>query len=288
MDEIDPTQSTSPELNRRTFVGLSAAAAAAAGSIARAIAAGEVMGKPHAPIVAEDDPSIAVERVQLSRPGGAIGAYAAYPKKAGPLTSGLVVVMHIWGVDTSIRDVVRRYAKEGYVAVAPDLYSRFGAPTGDGVSDIAVFRPFASRLQESQVAGDLNAAAQWIEAAHPHAKVGVTGFCMGGKLCLQQAILNPAVFSANAPFYGDPRGIDPAKVHVPVCGSYGARDTSIPAESVLAFKSALKVPNDIKIYPEAGHAFFDDQRASFVPSAAADAWHRTLAFFAKYLRGEVE
>ncbi len=284
MDEIDPTQSTSPNLNRKAFVGLSAAAGAAAGAIAHAIAGGEAMGKPHPPIAAEDDPSITVERVQLVRPDGNIGAYAAYPKKARAHGGGLVVVMHIWGVDTSIRDVVRRYAKEGYVAIAPDLYSRFGAPSGDGVSDIALFRPFAAKLQPAQVADDIRAAALWIGTKHSHPKIGVTGFCMGGKITLQQAIANGDVFLTNAPFYGDPREIDPAKVHMPVCGSYGQRDTSIPAESVLAFENALRVPHDIKIYPTAGHAFFDDQRSSFVASAAADAWHRTIAYFTKYLR----
>jgi carboxymethylenebutenolidase len=192
--------------------------------------------------------------------------------------------MHIWGVDTSIRDVVRRYAKAGYIAIAPNLYARSNAPRGDGISDIAVFRPFAKDLQNDRADGDIRAAALWIRMAHPSAKVGVTGFCMGGKIALRQAIDNDDVFALNAPFYGDPRGIDPAKVRMPVCGSYGERDTSIPAASVRAFKAALRVPNDIAIYPTAGHAFFDDQRSSFVPAAAADAWRRTLAFAAKYLK----
>ncbi|MGZ3496968.1 MAG: dienelactone hydrolase family protein [Vulcanimicrobiaceae bacterium] len=284
MTEIDPTQATSAALNRRAFVGLSAGATAGAGSIARALAQSTGLGKPHPPLVAEDDPAIVVTRVQLRRPDGAIAAYAASPKTAQPDTPGLVVVMHIWGVDTSIRDAVRRYAKEGYVAIAPDLYSRFGAPSGDGVSDVSVFRPFAKQLQQAQVDADLRAGALWVKAAHAKANIGVTGFCMGGALSLRQAIDNDDVFSANGPFYGNPAGIDPARIRMPVVGSYGERDTSIPPQSVREFRDGLRVPHDIEIYPSAGHAFMDDQRASYVPDAAADAWRRTVTFFAKYLR----
>ncbi|MGH8163271.1 MAG: dienelactone hydrolase family protein [Rhodanobacteraceae bacterium] len=284
MSEIDPIDATSSELSRRAFVGLSAGVAAGAGTIARTLAAGSQLGHTHPPLVPDDDPGIAVESVQLKLPDASIAAYAAWPKIVRADTPGAVVVMHIWGVDTSIRDVVRRYANEGYVVIAPDLYSRFQAPSGDGVSDIAVFRPFANRLQSEQVDGDIRAAALWIARSHPQARVAITGFCMGGAIALRQALSNGDVFAVDAPFYGNPAGIDPARVRMPVCGSYGQRDSSIPAASVLAFRDALRTPNDIVIYPDAGHAFFDDQRASFVPDAAADAWRRTLAFFAKYLR----
>ncbi|HEY8296470.1 MAG TPA: dienelactone hydrolase family protein [Candidatus Baltobacteraceae bacterium] len=283
--EIDPTASTSARLNREAFVGISAGAAAGIGTVARGLGQGAGLGKTHPPLVAPDDSAIVAAHVELRRPDGAIAAYAASPKNAGPDTPGIVVVMHIWGVDTSIRDVVRRYAKEGYVAIAPDLYSRFHAPSGDGVSDIATFRPFAKQLLDAQADADIRAAANWITAAHPGARVGVTGFCMGGAIALRQAITNGDVFVADAPFYGNPAGIDAGQIRIPICGSYGARDTSIPAESVRAFRDALRVPNDIVIYSTAGHAFFDDQRGAFDPAAAADAWRRTLAFFAKFLRG---
>jgi carboxymethylenebutenolidase len=100
---------------------------------------------------------------------------------------------------------------------------------------------------------------------------------------LEQAIDNGDFFVAAAPFYGAVKGIDPTKVQMPICGSYGQRDTSIPADEVVAWAKALHVPNDVHEYPEAGHAFFDDQRGAYVPGAAADAWQRALAFFAKYL-----
>ena len=107
---------------------------------------------------------------------------------------------------------------------------------------------------------------------------------MGGRIALLASIDNAGTFNAVCPFYGPLADVDPAKEQTPVCGSYGARDTGIPADSVRAFAAALHVPNDIKIYDNAGHAFMDDQRASYVASAAADAWTRTLAFLDKISR----
>ncbi len=191
--------------------------------------------------------------------------------------------MHIWGVDTSIRDVVRRFAKAGFAAIAPDLYTRYGAPSGDGATDFSEFRPYSHLLDRPTYNGDIRSAALWLKAKFPEAKLGITGFCMGGHIVLVEAIDNGDLFAAACPFYGSLDEIDPANVHIPICGNYGARDTSIPAGGVRSFRAALHVPNDIVIYDQAGHAFFDDQRASYVASAAEDAWSRTLAFFAKYL-----
>jgi len=281
---IDPTQATSVEMNRRVFVGLSTAATAVAGSATRAFAQSQpVLGQTHAPLVPEDDPSITVEHVELRRPDGVVPAYAAAPVAVKPTTPSIVVIMHIWGVDTSIRDVVRRFAKAGFIAIAPDLYSRFGAPSGDGVSDIDVFRPYAKKLDRKQYDGDIRAAALWLTTKYPQTKVGIMGFCMGGHIVLIQAMDNGDVFAAACPFYGSLNDVSADKIHVPICGSYGARDTSIPADDVRAFRTELRVPSDIRVYTTAGHAFFDDQRAAYVPAAAADAWTRTLAFFTEYL-----
>ena len=280
-DETDPTRSTNPAFDRRTFVGISAAAATGIAAGGRARATG--FGATHPPIVAENDPGIVTQHLTLRRPDIALPAYAAWPKRATETTPAIVVTMHIWGVDTSIRDVVRRYARLGYIAIAPDLYARSNEPSGDGVGDIDVFRPFAKALVPKQVEGDLRAAALWCQAARPQPKIGITGFCMGGTLVLDQTIANADIFAAAAPFYGAVAKIDPAKVRVPICGSWGGRDTSIPSDGVLAFGRALAVPHDIKIYPEAGHGFFDDQRGAYVASAAEDAWVRTVGFFRKHV-----
>ena len=296
--EIDPVHSTGSELSRTAFVGLSAAALGAV-TTARALAQAE-LGKPHPSLVADSDPAITIATVTLTRPDGNITAYTATPRDATASTPGIVVVLHIWGVDTSIRDVVRRFAKEGYVAIAPDLFGRFGAPSGDNATDYKPFQTIAQKLDTKQVDGDIRAAAEWIRASHPNAKIGVTGFCMGGRIALRQTVDNGDIFTAAAIWYGAVRNVTGGpsgnegpiesalaytdQIRIPIEGNYGERDTGILAADVRAFQQRLRVPNDIKIYPEAGHGFFDDQRSSYVPSAAADAWSRTLAFFAKYLK----
>ena len=256
-------------INRRDFVNMAAGAAGAA-----------AMG-----IVPEDDPAIAVERVELRRPDVAMPMYCARPRGAKAATPGVTVVMHAWGVDESIREFVRRLAKAGFSAVAPDLYARLHAPSGDGQDDFSVFSPYVRQLMASpeQVDGDVRAAGLWLKQAHPRAKIAVSGFCMGGIIALRQALTNADVFSADAVWYGNVKEIDASKIGMPIVGSYGARDASIPPDSVEAFRKALRVPNDIVVYPDAGHAFFDNHRKSYVADAAADSWKRASAFLTKYL-----
>jgi carboxymethylenebutenolidase len=266
-----------PMIKRSRFVEITAGAVVGAAAMTGANA-------QSLPAVSEDDPAISVSHVELRRPDTVMPAYAAQPRNARATTPGVVVVMHVWGVDRNIREVVRRFAKAGFAAIAPDLYSRFGAPSGDGETDFTKFRPFAERLQSAQVDGDLRAAALWLKTAHPQGKVGVTGFCMGGAIALRQALDNDDVFAADAVWYGKVAGTDAARIRMPIVGNYGERDTGIPADTVRAFRKVLRAPNDIVIYPTAGHAFFDETRASYVPVAAEDAWRRTIAFFTKYLK----
>ncbi len=303
MGEIDPTRSTSLELGRRPFLALSAGVLTTTAGIASALAADDQLGKPHPPLVSEDDPNISVERPQLPRPQGALDAYAAYPRNNNERTPGIVVVQHIWGVDAQIRDTVRRLAKAGFVTVAPDLYAHLGAPNGDGATDYAPFSAAAAKLVDATVDGDIQAGATWIRSRvgkgplQRPPKIGVMGFCMGGSIALRAAIDDAQAFDAAVIFYGKVRwggGSDEGPITtmalawtdeltVPVMGQYGARDTSIKADDVRAMQARLTVPNDIKMYDEAGHAFFDDTRARYVASAAQDAWKRTLTWFNKYL-----
>lgn len=236
------------------------------------------------PPVAEDDAAIEVSRVELRRPDIVLPAYAAKPRNARPNTPGIVVVMHVWGVDEPIRDVVRRFAKAGFAAIAPDLYARFKAPGGDGEVDAAKFRPYAEKLQNAQVDSDLRAAALWLKTAHPQGKVAVAGFCLGGAIALRQAIDNDDVFAADVVWYGKVSGIDASRIRMPIVGHYGEKDMSIPPDTVRAFRKILRAPNDIAIYPTSGHAFFDHTRASHVPVAAEDSWRRTIAFLTKHLK----
>jgi carboxymethylenebutenolidase len=280
LPEIDPTQATSERLGRRAFVGISAAATAMA-STGR-VYAESMLGRPHPPLVAQDDPAISTAHVELQS-GISLTAYAAWPVHSSAGTPSVVVVMHVWGIDTSIRDVVRRYAKAGFAAIAPDLYARSHAPSGDGSSDVSIFRPYANRLVRQEYVGDLRAAADWCSAKFPAGKTAINGFCMGGRMALLTVSDTGDRFASAAPFYGPLDGVDPHKIGAPVCGSYGARDASIPADRVRAFFAALSEPNELRIYDDAGHAFFDDQRRAYVASASADAWTRTLAWFAKYV-----
>jgi len=301
-ETIDPTRATSASLKRRVFVGLAAASTAAAATSAAAPAQDAAFGKPHPPMVAEDDPALAIARPDIEYAGRTLGSYYAAPKDANPARPAVVVVQAIWGVDAQLRDTVRRLAKAGYAALAPDLYSGLGAPSGDGSSDIAPFREAAAKLADAVVDADLAAAAAYLRAGPgaAHRKVGVTGFCMGGAIVLRQTVDNAHVFDAASVFYGKVRygttgdngPITPIAlayaddVAVPLAGSWGARDTSIRADDVRALDARLsggKRPHDFHVYDEAGHAFFDDTRASYVATAASDAWTRTLAWFERYL-----
>jgi len=297
LDRTDPLHATAAEFSRRGFVRLGSGAAFAIANGAAATARTEGFGKPHPPIVAEDDPAIVVTRPRLQPAAGSpIGAYAATPHTLTRRTPGVVVVQAIWGVDAQLRDVVRRYAKSGYVAIAPALFDRLNPPSGDGSTDYALFAPLAAQMNaQGFVPSDIVAAHDWLGTRGTAGSIGVTGFCMGGGLALQ-SIIGSNAFAAASIFYANVRpGTNPSdpttpstfdftsRITTPLLGSFGARDTSIKAEDVQAMFTRLRPPHAVKIYDEAGHAFFDDTRQSYVPSAAADSWTRTLAWFGRYL-----
>ena len=283
-------------LNRGAFVAVTAGATATLGTCASALAAGEGFGRPHPPIVAENDRAIVAMMVKLDRPDVKLDAYIAHPKTITATTPGVVMVQHIWGVDAQIRDTVRRYAKEGYICIAPFLFQRTNPPSGDGLRDYTVFRASASALTDEQAHGDLKAGFDAIRRLAPKAKIGVTGYCMGGGIALKQVVGN-SDYGAAAIFYGDVRPgaadrkapsadatFDYAKkITTPLAGSWAGLDTGILPVDVLALERRLTVPHDIKVYARANHAFFDDTRKAYKADAAADAWTRTLAWFKKYL-----
>jgi carboxymethylenebutenolidase len=296
-EPTNPAAAAKPEVSRRGFVALGAGAALTIGNAAPAAAQTDGFGKPHPPIVAADDPAIAVSRPRLiPNAGSPIGAYAAAPRSLTGATPGVVVIQHIWGVDATIRDTVRRYAKSGYVAIAPLLYDRLNPPNGDGSTDFAAFAPMAAAMNaQGFVTTDALAAHDWVRTQARDASIGITGFCMGGGIVLQQ-IIDSKAYAAASMFYGSVRpgtkSGDPttastfdftSRITTPLMGSFGGRDTSIKPDDVRAMFARLTAPHDVKIYGEAGHAFFDDTRASYVPSAAADAWTRTLGWFHTYL-----
>ncbi len=292
MNLLETTLPAAPGFNRRMFVGMTAGVAAAVPSAISIALAQSDLGKPHDAIVSESDPAIVVSRPMLVRPDTTIDAYAAMPKKITATTPCVVVTQHIWGVDAQIRDTVRRYAKEGYIAIAPNLFARTKTAAGDGTTDISTFRPASGALTDEQVAGDLLAGRAWALTQAPKAKVGITGFCMGGSYTLKE-VIGRTEFAAASMFYGAVRvGLKPdepstfpytSKITTPLMGSFGALDGGIKPDDVKAMFALLTSPHDVKVYDDAPHAFFDDTRASYRAAAAADAWTRTMAWFKTYL-----
>jgi carboxymethylenebutenolidase len=184
-----------------------------------------------------------------------------------------------------LRDGARRLAKDGFAVVLPDLYARFDAPDGDVETDIQAFFPFAKRLDASTVEPDVRAAAHWLKERFPNSKTAVAGFCMGGVIALHRAAGHADLFAAAAVWYGHPdvANVNPHDIDIPLVASYGADDAHIPVERVEAFFKQLRVPNDLKIYPNAGHAFCDRSRTSYEPLAAEDSYHRTVDFLTDVL-----
>ncbi|HEY1394341.1 MAG TPA: dienelactone hydrolase family protein, partial [Methylibium sp.] len=211
----------------------------------------------------------------------------------------VIVISEIFGVHEHIADVARRFAKLGYLAIAPELFVR----QGDAKSYADMSRLVAevvSKVPDAQVMGDLDAAVAWAKAhGGDIGRLGVTGFCWGGRIAWLFAERRPAVKAAVA-WYGrllgptndnSPRHpIDlVASLKAPVLGLYGGQDQSISLESVEKMKAALAqagkagnaaaAKSEFVVYPEAGHAFNADYRPSYNKAAAEDGWKRCLAWF---------
>lgn len=283
-------------IDRSTFVGGSAAVLAAVQAIPADAQAVE-FGKPHPPIVAETDPAISAMMMKLVRADATIGAYVAMPKVITATTPGIVMSAHIWGVDAQYRDMARRWAKLGYIVIAPGIFDRSKPPNGDGVSDNTIFNDAVAALYAGNtVTGDLLAGRDWIREKAPKSKVGLYGNCMGGGLALQAAAGNNN-YAAVCELYGYVRAdrkaslpVPPealawaAKMTTPALGFYGGADKSISTDDVKAAFDMMKGPHDVIVYPDAPHAFLDDTRNRYQPGPAADAWSKMIAWYEKYLK----
>ena len=230
-------------------------------------------------------------------PAGDIGlpAYAAAPRGGGPFPV-VLVVQEIFGVHEHIRDVCRRFAKQGYLAVAPELYVRQGDVSQ--LSDIQeIIRTVVAKVPDAQVMADLDATVAWAadSGRGDVERLGITGFCWGGRIVWMYAAHNPRL-KAGAAWYGRLVGeasdltpshpIDVAdRLHAPVLGLYGAADSGIPTETVERMRAALRAaesPSEIVLYPDTPHGFHADYRASFRKQEAEDGWQRLLAWFAQH------
>jgi carboxymethylenebutenolidase len=219
-------------------------------------------------------------------PGGSAGrktsGFLARPKENR--TYPAVIVIHeIWGLVDHIKDVAARLAREGYVALAVDLFE------GKAVSKLEDGRKFREQFTEEKILKDLDGGFNLLKDlpyVNPK-RIGSIGFCMGGGLSLLLACHNRELEAA-AVFYGrNPSPIDRVKdIQCPILGNYAGADMAITESDIDLLKQTLTKYGktfDIKIYPDAPHAFFNDTRESYRPEAAKDAWERTLQFFNKYL-----
>lgn len=222
-------------------------------------------------------------------------AFYAKPKNVPEPLPVVLVVQEIFGVHEHIRDVCRRLAVEGYLAVAPELYFREGDP--NDYDDIpTLFKELVSKVPDTQVLSDLDHAANWAARnGGDIRRMGITGFCWGGRIAWLYAAHNPQLRAAAA-WYGRLVGDKTMKqqkhpidiavdLTAPVLGLYGGQDEGIPLESVEQMRQALHAANakaEIVVYPDAGHAFNADYRPSYHEESARDGWARMLAWFTQY------
>lgn len=208
-------------------------------------------------------------------------AYYARPEGAGPFP-GVVVIHEIVGLTDNIRDITRRFAREGYAALAVDLIAGHNRR-------LCMARLIGGMLFSSldnRGLNELKAALAYLgeQPEVDSERLGAIGFCMGGGYAIAWACTDPRL-KAIAPFYGsNPRPLEAVARACPVVGSYPEKDFSAAAAQKLeAALEQHQIPHDIKIYPGAHHSFFNEQGRAYDAAASADAWQRVLAFFGEYL-----
>jgi len=244
--------------------------------------------------ITTDTKGLEAGEVKIPVSDGEIPGYRALPENGGPFPV-VLVVQEIFGVHEHIKDICRRLAKLGYLAVAPELYARQG-----DVSKITnfqeIFAKVVSKVPDKQVMSDLDAAVAWAKGTGKGdvAKLGITGYCWGGRIVWLYAAHN-ADLKAGVAWYGrlvgEPDELHPkhpidvvGSIHAPILGLYGETDQGIPVASVEKMRTALKEAGktaEIVLYPETPHAFFADYRPSYRKDKAEDGWNRMLDWFKK-------
>ena len=249
--------------------------------------------------VTTDSAGLIAHTVSFPAPDGfELPAYVARPEGEGPFPV-VIVVSEIFGVHEYIRDICRRLAKAGYAAVAPAFFVRKADPAP--LSDMSAIMAIVAAAGYDQVMSDVGAALEWIglQSWARADKVGITGYCWGGKVVWQACARFPAI-DAGVAWYGRlapaanatdeqkaagrPWPVDLAgELKAPVLGLYGGQDGGIPVASVEVMRSALTkagaTGSEIIVYPDAPHGFHADYRASYREADAKDGWRRLLGFF---------
>ena len=277
------------ELTRRGFL----VTALASGF---AVAAGPVQAQT---AIKTSDEGLTAGEVKIPVKDGEIPAYRAAPAGQRDLPV-ILVIQEIFGVHEHIKDVCRRFAKQGYLAIAPELFARQGDPA-QYQETTTLMRELVSKVPDAQVMQDLDAVVAW---AGTHggdvARLGITGFCWGGRITWLYAAHNARV-KAGVAWYGRLQGdatelqprhpIDVVdRLSAPVLGLYGGKDTGIPLDSVEAMKAALAKGSDsakasrFVVYEDAPHAFHADYRPSYRKDAAEAGWKEALDWFGDKLK----
>jgi len=247
--------------------------------------------------ITTDTNGLTAGEVKIQTMTGPVPAYRAHPDKGGrfPL---VLVVQEIFGVHEHIKDVCRRLGKLGYFAIAVDLYHRQGDVT-KFTDNQEIFAKVVNHVPDSQVMSDLDASVVFAESTGKvdTSKLGITGFCWGGRITWTYCLHNPKT-KAGVAWYG--RLVAPSKsalqpaypvdfaanLKVPVLGLYGAEDAGIPVAHVEQMREALKAAgnttSEIKLYDGAPHAFYADYRPSYRKEAADDGWKRMQDWFKKH------
>jgi len=201
----------------------------------------------------------------------------------------VLVIQEAFGLNNHIREVTQRIAAEGYVALAPDLYWRGGKGRSVAYEDLGQAISIMQTLKDPEIVTDVGSAIAWLEkqSSVRADRIGITGFCMGGRVSYLVACELPDKIRAAAPFYGGGIPIDKtAKLKAPVLAFFGEKDGFIPLEFVEQLRNEAtkqKKQVEIVVYPGADHGFFCNERGSYNPAAAADAWERLSKFFATHL-----
>ncbi|MBI4641435.1 MAG: dienelactone hydrolase family protein [Candidatus Tectomicrobia bacterium] len=233
--------------------------------------------------------------VQFQSNGNTIAAFQVRPKAEGTYPA-IIVIQEWWGLDDHIKDVASRFAREGYVGFAPNLYARLGGKVTDDSNEAG---RLMSELKDDWIVKDLNEAVNYLKSLNSVNKdrIGAIGYCMGGTCTLLLAGHNPDLKAAAAYYgqivYGGSTEKQPVapidlvpRMACPILYIYGEEDQWITMNDVNQLRTALErhgKAHEIKTYP-APHAFFNDSRESYRPDAARDAWETTLRFFARSLK----
>jgi carboxymethylenebutenolidase len=248
-----------------------------------------------AQVITTDTKGLVAGEVKIPVNDGEIPAYRAMPA-TGENFPVVLVVQEIFGVHEHMQDICRRFAKLGYLAIAPEMFARQGDVSQ--MTDIQeIISKVVSKVPDAQVMSDLDATVAWAEKSSKGNidKLGITGFCWGGRIVWLYSAYNPKV-KAGVAWYGrlisnttpltPKHPVDIAgELKVPVLGLYGGSDDGIPNNTVEQMRQALKAGNsgsEIVLYPDTPHGFYADYRPSYRKQQAEDAWKRLEAWFNKH------